>query len=157
MHPSVMAWVRQQAHARSLNDLAVLEIGSYDVNGSVREIFTGPYLGVDYRAGPGVDLVADARWLPIPSASWPVVVSTEMLEHCEHPDLALAEMERVLVLGGCLLLSARGPGFPPHDYPHDYHRFSVSDMKDLLCMAGFDYWTVEEDPGAPGVLAYARS
>ena len=37
----------------------VLEFGSYDVNGETRALFREPaeYVGVDHRAGPGVDVV----------------------------------------------------------------------------------------------------
>ena len=53
----------------------VLEIGSYQVEGQedlidLRGLFPGrPYTGVDFRAGPGVDLVADVEKLPLPDAS----------------------------------------------------------------------------------------
>ena len=42
--------------------LKVVDIGSFDVNGSYRTLFTDPgwqYTGVDLEAGPGVDVVLD--------------------------------------------------------------------------------------------------
>lgn len=44
----------EDANCRLVDALRVLEIGSYDVNGSVREIFGGcsEYVGVDLREGP---------------------------------------------------------------------------------------------------------
>ena len=37
---------------------SVLECGSYNVNGSVRDLFAvREYIGLDWRPGPGVDVV----------------------------------------------------------------------------------------------------
>ena len=54
-------------------------------------------------------LVADARQLPLPDASVDVVFSSLMLQWCDPPDAALAEVRRVLRPGGLLLLSSFGP------------------------------------------------
>ena len=48
------------------SDVKILEIGSYDVNGSVRKYFLDSnYLGTDLIEGPSVDLVADGHLLTI--------------------------------------------------------------------------------------------
>lgn len=47
---------------------------------------------------------ADAHALPYPDDDFDVVMSAHMLEHCPHPQLVLAEMERVLAPGGLLIL-----------------------------------------------------
>ena len=65
---------------------AVLEVGSRNVNGSVRDILAplvSRYVGCDLEAGDGVDVVADATRLTdvFPPESFDVVISTEMLEH----------------------------------------------------------------------------
>jgi hypothetical protein len=43
MHPSVMAWVEQKIRQYGLASatLNVLEVGSQNINGSVRELFNG--------------------------------------------------------------------------------------------------------------------
>ena len=60
----------------------VLELGSYDVNGSVKEIFTecDEYIGVDLIDGPGVDIVYDGYDLNL-GKKFDLVISCEMLEH----------------------------------------------------------------------------
>ncbi len=62
----------------------VLEIGSHDVNGGIRDLFptVGEYVGLDVREGPGVDLVADATVYKT-DRSFDCVVSTEVFEHVE--------------------------------------------------------------------------
>jgi SAM-dependent methyltransferase len=136
---------------------AVLEVGSYNVNGSVRPFFLGveDYVGVDITPGPGVDVVLTTPTrLPFPDARFSVLVSTEMLEHAEFPALVVAEMFRVLRRGAPLLLTTRSEGFGYHN-PPDYHRFSVAQIMDLLTWSGFGRATVAPDPQVPGVFAIA--
>lgn len=144
-----------------LAERSVLEVGSLDVNGSVRPYFTGAYLGTDMRAGPGVDEVipswevgdryADCRF--------GVVVCTEMLEHDEAPWVSVASMLHATQPGGRLILTARGYDqrgcFVVHDHPGDYWRFSVGGMHCLLERIGWTQVEVEQDPEFPGVLATA--
>jgi malonyl-CoA O-methyltransferase len=52
---------------------------------------------------------ADARALPFDAASFDLVFSNLMLQWLAPPDIALAEMRRVLKPGGLLLLSSFGP------------------------------------------------
>ena len=154
MHESVMAWVQQQVDAHELAQLPTLEVGSLDVNGSVRGLFNGSYLGVDMRAGPGVDVVATADKLPVEDASCEVVVSTEMLEHDPSFWLSLAEMRRVLRKGGHLILTTRGNGFGEHNEPSDYWRFMPAAMPRLLDMAGCQPVAMVTDPQVPGIFIH---
>ena len=156
-----MRWVAEQVDEYDLAGKHVLEVGSMNVNGTVRGMFTGSYLGVDIRPGHGVDLqIPDGKKLPFDSQSFEVVVSTEMLEHDGLPWKSVAEMRRVLRRGGMLLLTARGYDargcFGLHDHPGDYWRFSVGGMTILLDEVGFKERTVIPDPQYPGVFAVAR-
>ena len=110
------------------------------------------------RDGSNVDVVALGSGLPFPDDEFQVVVSTEMLEHDLTFWLSLGEMVRVLRPGGFLMITARGNGFPTHDYPADYYRFSTEAMAGL-----FDLYRVEvleirpdPDPASPGVVAIGR-
>jgi SAM-dependent methyltransferase len=157
MHESVMAWVGERVREIGLTASDVLEVGSCDVNGSVRPLFRGAsdYVGVDISPGPGVDVVLQTPIrLPFVDCRFSVVVSTEMLEHAEFPALVVAEMFRVLRPGGLLLLTTRSEGFGYHN-PPDYHRFSVAQIMDLLKWSGFGRATVRPDPQVPGVFAIA--
>jgi SAM-dependent methyltransferase len=156
MHESVMTWVSAEVEARGLNQPSqVLEVGSYDVNGSVRALFDKTeYTGVDISPGPGVDIVISPPELPFLSGTFDTVVSTEMLEHAEFPASVLTEMRRVLKPGGVLLLTARSEGFGYHN-PPDYHRFSESQMHDLLRWTRYERGVVVQDPQVPGVFAIA--
>ena len=61
MHEEVRDWLgelRRQYLEAFVCD-SVLECGSYNVNGSVRGLFAArEYVGLDWRPGPGVDVVS---------------------------------------------------------------------------------------------------
>lgn len=62
-------------------ETSILEIGSYDVNGSIREVFScDSHIGVDLIPGPGVDLVAGGHEIRL-DKKFDVVVSSEVFEH----------------------------------------------------------------------------
>ena len=93
-----MQWVAEKRDEFNLIGPKILEVGSYDVNGSVRPLFSraGSYVGVDFRPGPGVDLTMNAHCLKFPDRSFDLVISTEMLEHDDQFWVSLQEMGRVL-------------------------------------------------------------
>lgn len=155
-----MEWVGQQVADLGLAEKHVLEVGSKDENGTVRDFFHRGYVGVDIRDGKGVDQIAHAAHLPFAARSFEVVVSTEMLEHDTLPWRSLSEMRRVLKRGGVLLLTCRGfnPAgcFGYHGYPDDYWRFTVGGMTAMLRDVGFRAPEVIPDPQFPGVFVLAR-
>src|SRR3989338_7333868 len=115
------------------NPARILEVGSRNVNGSIREVLSecaGEYIGVDLFDGPGVGVVCNVAALSgtFANQSFDLVVSTEMLEHCLDWQDALYKMASVLCQNGLLLITTRSPGFELHDYPADHWRFSYSDF-----------------------------
>ena len=60
----------------------VLEIGSLDINGTVRDFFDATrYVGVDVAPGAGVDVVAQGEDLDYADDTFDVAVSAECFEH----------------------------------------------------------------------------
>jgi SAM-dependent methyltransferase len=119
-----------------------LDVGSFDVNGCVRDLFPDLYIGLDMRNGPNVDVVAISTQIPFEDEFFDVVVCLEMLEHDPYPFETILEMKRVLKPGGTLVITVPGIGFPKHDYPNDYWRMTGEAVKVLLC--GMEYITVRE-------------
>jgi SAM-dependent methyltransferase len=154
VHDFVSRWVDDH----DLSYRSHLDVGSFDVNGSCRGFFNGVSVGVDMRAGPNVDQVANSHALPFADWSFAVVTCTELLEHDDVPWQTVAEIHRVLQPGGVALVTARGYDergcFPVHDYPDDLWRFSVNGMIALL-HTRFDTVVAGRDPECPGVLAVA--
>lgn len=115
----------------------VLEIGSYQVDGQeelidLRGLFRGrPYTGTDFRAGPGVDLVANVENLPLPDASVGTVLAFSVFEHVKHFWKGFDEVRRVLRPDGVFLVCCPFY-FHVHSYPHDYWRFTPEAFDALL-------------------------
>jgi len=125
--------------------LTILDVGSMDINGSYRELFSDPpwlYRGADTGPGKNVDLVLpDAySWRAIPSGSLDVVISGQVFEHVEYFWFTILEIERVLKAGGWICLIAPSGG-PVHRYPVDCWRFLPDGFSALSRFAGLE--TVE--------------
>ena len=138
----------------------VIEVGSLDVNGSLRPILESwqpaSYLGVDVSAGPGVDLVCPCEELVarLGPEGYDVVISTEMLEHVRDWRQAISQLKGVCAPGGLILLSTRSLGFPYHGYPYDFWRFDLADMRAIF--ADCEILVLQADPQDPGVFVLVR-
>lgn len=119
MTPDVMEWVK----SLELEE-PVLDVGSMDVNGCIRELFTH-YTGLDMRPGKNVDVVASGHAIPFEDESFASVVCMETLEHDEAFWLTVPELKRVLRKGGRLVITVPSIGFPQHDHPFDFYRFTA--------------------------------
>jgi hypothetical protein len=115
VHVQVYEWFARQRRPLDLAAGAVLEIGSLDINGSVRPLFADAphYHGIDLVAGAGVDEVADAsRWTP--ARRYDVAACAEVLEHAESWRGILDVMWSAVAPGGLLLMSCATDPRPPH-------------------------------------------
>lgn len=153
MHESVIQFVSGCLYRNEVEGKSVLEVGSYNVNGSVRGLVMAyqpkSYTGIDIAEGPGVDIVCPvSRW----TAEVDLVISTEMLEHSEDWETDLAIMCRKA--GETLILTARGPGFPYHN-PPDYWRFRPHDLTRAVEYFGLKVVLCGGDPQVPGVFLKA--
>jgi SAM-dependent methyltransferase len=94
----------------------VLEIGSYDVNGSVRALFStaGEYIGVDLEHGPGVDVVSFGHHVDHPDGSYDITISGECFEHDPHWTETFQNMVRMTRPGGLVTFSCASVGRPEH-------------------------------------------
>jgi SAM-dependent methyltransferase len=137
----------------------VVEIGSRDVNGSVRPVVEdlqpAEYTGVDIEPGPRVDIVCDATGVLelFGPESFDIVISTELHEHVRDWRTVINNMKSLLRPGGTLLITTRSKGFWLHGWPWDFWRYEPEDMK--LIFADMDIKVVEPDPFQPGVFLLA--
>ena len=93
----------------------VLEVGSLDINGSVRDMFHAcDYTGVDLQPGPGVDLACPGHLLALPTASFDTVISAECFEHNPFWRETLANMLRMTRPGGLVVISCATTGRMEH-------------------------------------------
>jgi hypothetical protein len=116
MHPEVINFV--SVVRRKFPDYfvanKVLEVGSLDLNGSVRQFFDScEYIGIDIGEGKGVDLVVPMHEYKKPG-EFDVVITTEMLEHDQHWQDSLIQMYENLRSGGLLILTCASLGRAEH-------------------------------------------
>jgi SAM-dependent methyltransferase len=132
--------------------VTVLDVGGADVNGSYRDVFDGPqftYLGADLAPAEGVAIVLDDPYrIPLDDASVDIVVSGQMLEHCEFFWLAFAEMMRVVKPSGFVFLIAPSAG-PIHRYPVDCYRFYPDGFRALAKYANCETVEIWQDERGP--------
>jgi len=111
MHTAARLYVAQFATAEPLD---VIELGSLNINGGVRDLFpSANYVGVDVVRGPGVDVVGDAAtWKPTSKAD--IVICCEVFEHTRLWPKILTNIAAILKPGGRAILTMAGPGRAPH-------------------------------------------
>lgn len=104
MHQAAFDWV---AHHAPTEAAVVVEVGSRDVNGTIRSVFAfcDSYIGVDVVPGPAVDVVADfVTWVPDELAD--CVVCCEVLEHVDDWRALVRHMADVVKSGGTVIITA---------------------------------------------------
>lgn len=132
MHISSMdkmrAFREKYLESRTNTALQILDIGSQEVNGSYKSIFSDQplwkYQGCDMVEGKNVDIVLTDPydWKQIKSNSADVIISGQAFEHVELFWITMLEIARVLKPGGLCCIIAPSGGFE-HRYPVDCWRF----------------------------------
>jgi hypothetical protein len=104
-----VAWLERQGRAPQ----RVLEIGSRNINGSVRALFRCPYVGIDVEPGPLVDVVADGASYQ-PELPVDTVVCCEVLEHAPAAAAIVGHALELLPPGGILIVTCAAPERASH-------------------------------------------
>ena len=119
----------------------ILDVGSYDVNGTYKDLFGVPgweYTGLDVQAGPNVDVVLEDPYaFPFPDDAFDVVISGQALEHIEFFWKTWAEIVRVTRNGGIIIMIAPFR-IREHRYPVDCWRFLPDGFKALARLEGLE-------------------
>lgn len=118
----------------------ILDVGSYDQNGSYRNHFFYPkwiYEGCDISMGPNVDFTMGEYSIDKKSGYYDVVISGQTMEHVEYFWEWIKPLRRVLKPGGLLILIAPGSG-QIHRAPLDCWRFHPDGMRALAKWADLE-------------------
>jgi len=112
--------------------IKVLDVGSYDMNGSYRHLFVDErfeYCGMDMVPGPNVDIAMKNPyvWNSIETDTFDLVISGQAFEHAEFFWITMGEMARVLKKDGLLCIIAPN-NFFEHRTPVDCYRFFTDGM-----------------------------
>lgn len=138
------------------NKARVLEIGSLNLNGSIRQFFQDcDYVGLDVGEGRDVDVVCPGEHYGAPAESFDVVVSCEAMEHNPGWRVTWLNMLRLLKPGGLMMMTCATTGrrqhgtaeFLPGDSPltvgmqQNYYRNLVAE--DFIGLAQLPAWFKE--------------
>jgi SAM-dependent methyltransferase len=142
MHTSAMSNCQSffETYAKSFNsneNVRVIEIGSQNINGSLRDLSPPgfEYIGVDFVAGKGVDVILDDPYkLPFDSGSADIALSSSCFEHSEMFWIVFLEILRVLKPKGLFYLNVPSNG-TFHRYPVDCWRFYPDSGRALVAWA----------------------
>lgn len=93
------------------------------------------YIGVDPVETAHADLLGSVEDLPVEDGSFDVVLCNQVLEHCDDPARAVAELRRVTAPGGRVLASTHGV-MVFHPAPTDHWRWTHTGLEKLFAENG---------------------
>jgi SAM-dependent methyltransferase len=127
MHPEAMnhGEIFFKTYSKNFENLTIVEIGSKNVNGSIKEFApsSSKYIGLDFDDGNDVDIViTDPYNLPVEDNTADIVVTSSCFEHSQFFWLSFLEALRITKPSGIIYINAPSGGVY-HRYPTDNWRF----------------------------------
>jgi predicted nucleic acid-binding Zn-ribbon protein len=115
----------------------ILEIGSQDINGTVRDFFPNgsEYLGIDIGPGKCVDLIIPGELIQLPDNWADITISTECFEHAQNWQQVLENMIRITRPTGLVILTFAGFERTAHgtlDSLAEWSPYTASYYKNLI-------------------------
>lgn len=147
------------------NPRSVIEIGSRDINGTIRGLFDGAtYVGLDLYEGPSVDWVGSALDYA-PEERVEAVVCCEVLEHAAEWREIVTVGAGWLKPGGALIVTCAGPNRRPHSALDGKHRLhpgehygniTAAELRSVIEQAGMEVEACREHRRGEDTQAVAR-
>ncbi len=126
----------------------ILEIGSYDVNGTIRQFFpNNKIIGIDISSGPNVDIIYSGYHQIFQNHSFDLIICCEVFEHTPHWEEVIKHIMRYLKSDGICIITCASTGRLEHgtrrvspmsspgtqaEY-HDYYKnLSKNDLKRII-------------------------
>ena len=148
-------WAAKNLAKSEITGKNIIEVGSYDVNGSLRYIVEllepAKFVGVDIVKGPGVDAICPVENLveTFGKSSFDVVIATCVMEHIRDWKKAVSNIKNICKPGGIILIIVPSD-WPYHEFPCDFWRYKKEDIKNIFsdCVI----LTIEEDSQKPSLI-----
>lgn len=115
-------------------NLEIIDIGSYDVNGTYKSLFQSPnwaYTGLDIIQGPNVDIIANSEYDFGIKKKYDVIISGNCLEHVQAPWLWIKAVKKILKVNGTICIITPF-SIGEHRYPVDCWRILPDGYRYLL-------------------------
>ena len=142
MHLAASDYIFKTFHQErnSKTDFDILEIGSFNINGGVRDIFkpfAKTYTGIDVQEGKDVDIVADGATYTNKD-SYDIIVTAETFEHTPDWKKIIARSYLNLRLGGMFIATMAGEGRPPHS------ALDTGEIREWEHYSNIGYWELAQ-------------
>lgn len=112
----------------------VLDVGSLDINGNNRYLFTNcDITGIDVGAGPNVDVVCVAHQFDRPDGYYETIISAECFEHDMFYADTIKNIIRLLAKGGMFIFTCATEGRAEHGT-------KASKPEDAPFLKNYDTW-----------------
>lgn len=102
------------------------------------------YVGLDIENNPGhsheneqIDVFYDGKRIPFDDATFDAVFTSEVFEHVFNIDEALKEVNRILKIGGKMIVTCPF-AICEHEAPNDFARYTSYGLKHILQQNGFE-------------------
>ena len=122
--------------------------------------FVAEHVGVDHPESPhaltSVDVLATAYEISLDSGTFDTALMSELLEHLEEPQRALAEAFRLLKPNGVPILTTPFI-WVIHEEPRDFYRYTPFALEYLLKRVGFEHIEVSPVGGQWATVALLTS
>lgn len=136
MHANSMTLMNEFIEKYDLQKATVVDMGSYDINGTYRDLVSGIYIGADIIYGPNVDMIVGSiGWGALKDVD--AVISGQTIEHVADIPKFMADIYGILKPGGLLCIIAPSAG-PPAHYPIWVGLFSEERMSEVVTAGGFE-------------------
>jgi SAM-dependent methyltransferase len=149
-------WIAEQA-ASVPRGTRVLDVGAgsapyrklfADCNYKTQDFVQLKHEQLRYGSYATIDFVSEADDIPVPDASFEVILCTEVLEHVSKPINVVKEFGRILAPGGRLILTAPlGSGIHQEPY-HFYGGYTPYWYRRFLTEAGFQSIEIAANTGS---------
>lgn len=97
--------------------------------------------------------VCDLKSIPVEDCHFDFIIFNQVMEHLSEPQLVLAELYRVLKIGGKIIYT--GPLFyEEHEQPYDFYRYTQFGLRHLFNSAGFVIERLDWLEGYFGTVGY---
>lgn len=150
-------WQENAAFAALVpNGALVLDAGAGDA--PFKDLFQhAQYESADFqkvnKTYASATYVCDLRSIPVENCRFDFIVFNQVMEHLPEPQVVLAELYRVLKVGGKMIYT--GPLFyEEHEQPYDFYRYTQFGLRHLFSSAGFVVERLDWLEGYFGTVAY---
>ena len=137
MEPNAVRFFLETVHPHEVMYKNLIDIGSRLIDMSLKPIIKShwynpaTYTGIDLFEGEYVDKICNAEDIveTFGENSFEFVLCVEMLEHVKDWRKVISNLKRCCTPEGFIFITTRMPGYPKHDFPKDYWRYNIEDMK----------------------------